>query len=341
MKRRVPIRGGELTLAKLLANLRRARKRIEEAPVEMVREAQKRGFPDMRSILLPPPVIRASLAEPLLRDLLITRIGYCSRAAGHFIPRPEGSLDHILIYGVAGVGWLRMGGREWAIPAETVVYIPAQTPHTYGADENDPWSLYWIHFTGRQADDYFAALGVGADEPLLHLACTEDVLSDFEVAYGHMAAVHTRVRLIAAATALARFLGMIQLRRHAMERHVRTEEENIQQTIDHMRRHLDRPLTLHELANLAHMSVSRYDTVFAKRTGCPPIAYFNRMRIQRASRLLQETSLTVKEIAGTLGFEDPYYFSRLFKKHAGVSPAHFNKTRPAPAAAKLRRERKA
>lgn len=327
MKRRAPSQGEELTLKRLQDELARAGRRIEEAPVEAVREAQKRGFPDMRSILLPPAIIRSSLEQPLLRDLLITRIGYHAKVAGHYIPRPEGSLDHILIYSVAGVGWLRMGGQEWTIPAETLVCLPARTPHTYGADAKEPWSLYWIHFTGRQAEDYFAALGVSADQPLLHLPCSAEVLADFEIAYGHMAAVHTRANLIAAATALARFLGMIQLRRHAMERRDRTQEERIRETISFMERNVSRSLALSELANLAHMSVSLYDTVFVRQTGVPPITYFNRMRMQRASRMLTETHLPVKDVAEKMGFSDAAYFSRLFKIHNGVAPAHFTRSR--------------
>src|SRR3990170_947982 len=120
----------ELTLAQLLQDPQHKGGRLDHLPPQLLREAQKRGFPDMRSILLPPPLIRGSLKELLLRDLLVTRIGYCARAAGHHIPRPEGSLDHILQYCVAGQGWLKMAGREWNnIGSDTMLCLPAGVPH--------------------------------------------------------------------------------------------------------------------------------------------------------------------------------------------------------------------
>jgi AraC family transcriptional regulator, arabinose operon regulatory protein len=316
-------RAKDITLARLLQKLKRTKLRIEDVPLTVLRDAQKRGFPDMRAIFLPPPMIRESLKQPLLRDLLVTRIGYCSHAVGHYIPRPEGSLDHMVHYCVGGKGWLHMAGRQWDIAADTALFIPRGVPHLYGADPVEPWSLYWIHFTGRQAAEFFDVLQVRPEQPLLHLPRSEEILSSLRLIETHMAGVHTRPNLIAASTTLARFLSLIQLRQFATEQRERTAEENIQQTISFMQTNLTRSIALRELAQLAHMSISRYEMIFAKRTGCSPIHYFNRMKIQKACHLLTSTNLPAKAICAELGYGDPYYFSRLFKKMIGVSPAHF------------------
>jgi len=115
------------------------------------------------------------------------------------------------------------------------------------------------------------------------------------------------------------------LRRFAQAPRQRSEEKNIQQTIEFMGQNLGQQLSLRELAQLAHMSVSGYEAAFVKRTGCSPKSYFNRMKIRQACRLLTETARPAKEIGAGLGFADPYYFSRLFKKLLGLSPAHFRK----------------
>ncbi|MDD5260288.1 MAG: AraC family transcriptional regulator [Methylacidiphilales bacterium] len=316
-------RAKELVLSQLLKELKKSKQRLEDVPAAVLREAQKRGFPDMRAAFLPPPGIRRSLRQPLLRDLLVTRIGYCSRAAGHYIPRPEGSMDHILHYCVGGRGWLSLSGRRWDVAAGTAFLLPRGVPHIYGADTNDPWSIYWIHFTGRQADEFFEILQVSAERPLLNLPCTEEILSALRLVETHMAGGHERFNLIAASTALAGFLGLIHLRQSVMKQRERTTEENIQETIDFMRANLARPISLRELAQLAHMSVSRYETAFTRSTGCSSIHYFNRMKIEKACRLLSETQLPAKTICAEIGYEDPYYFSRLFKKMVGVSPAYY------------------
>jgi AraC family transcriptional regulator, arabinose operon regulatory protein len=314
------------TWAQLLAELRRTGRRLEDVPASVVRAALKKDIPGTRSILLPPPLIRSALREPLLRDLLVTRIGYSGPGVG-FIPRPEGSLDHILLYTVAGKGWCQIAGKRWELPAETAAFLRRGVPHSYGTGPKDPYSIYWIHFTGRQAEEFFAALQVSEQQPLLHLPCTEEVLSAIELIYGYMAAVHTPSNLLAASTALARLLGLIQLRRE------QPQETGVDQTIAFMQHNLSRRVTLRELAHLAHLSVSGYEQAFTKRTGCPPITYFNRMKVQKACRQLLETDLPAKEIATALGFDDPYHFSRLFKKHTGLSPANFRQHRPVTQAA--------
>jgi len=134
------------TLQSILAAHGLYYERLTDIPVKVAREIQRRAvFADFRSIEVAGEMIRDALTRPILKDLLVTRIGYCSRASGHFIPRPEGSLDHVLHYCVDGKGWCEIGGRRWTITPQTVLLIPARVPHCYGAVEKDPWSIYWIH----------------------------------------------------------------------------------------------------------------------------------------------------------------------------------------------------
>ena len=67
--------------------------------------------------------------------------------------------------------------------------------------------------------------------------------------------------------------------------------------------------------------------LFKDRTGFAPIDYFLHMKVQKATQLLDFTEKTVKEIAAELGFDDPYYFSRLFKKIMSYSPTEFRHQR--------------
>ncbi|NBC64857.1 MAG: AraC family transcriptional regulator [Bacteroidetes bacterium] len=92
-----------------------------------------------------------------------------------------------------------------------------------------------------------------------------------------------------------------------------------------MKNNVDQNLKLKELAEHASFSVSHYSTLFKKKTGFAPIEYFIHLKIQRACQYLDLTSLHVYEIAETLGYTDPHYFSRLFQNIMGVSPTKFRK----------------
>ena len=67
--------------------------------------------------------------------------------------------------------------------------------------------------------------------------------------------------------------------------------------------------------------------IFKQKTGLTPNAYLNRLRIEKAKKLLAKTNenMNIKQIADSCGFNDQYYFSRIFKRSEGVSPAHWKR----------------
>jgi AraC-like DNA-binding protein len=97
----------------------------------------------------------------------------------------------------------------------------------------------------------------------------------------------------------------------------------IELTISYMKEHLDKPLRAATLAGVAKMSLPHYFVTFKRCTGSTPIDYFIRLRMERARELLATTSCSVKEIAGVLGYDDPLYFSRVFKAVNQTTPTQF------------------
>lgn len=110
------------------------------------------------------------------------------------------------------------------------------------------------------------------------------------------------------------------------EREVASEKSaRIEKAIDMIRESLDADLSLKELARRAFMSESSFSHVFKDLTGIPPRRYAIQTRIARAKEMLETTDLSVKEIAAELGYEDPHYFSRQFRKLAGRPPSAFRR----------------
>ena len=101
----------------------------------------------------------------------------------------------------------------------------------------------------------------------------------------------------------------------------------IEQSIAYMLQHLDRPLQVSTLAAQANVSTSHFFALFKRRTGSPPIDFFIRLRMERARELLEASSLHVKEVAAVLGYDDPFYFSRVFKSVNQMSPSDYRATR--------------
>ena len=78
---------------------------------------------------------------------------------------------------------------------------------------------------------------------------------------------------------------------------------------------------------MANLSRSQYAALFKRQTGYAPIDYFIRLRMHRACQLLDMTDLSVKTVAGRLGFEDPLYFSRVFRTVNEKTPTEYRKLR--------------
>lgn len=98
-----------------------------------------------------------------------------------------------------------------------------------------------------------------------------------------------------------------------------------QEVIKYINEHLDRPVTLTELADLAELNESYFSSLFSKHMGLSPIRYVNTRKIEKAQTLLAATTKTLEEIARTVGYDDVFYFSRIFKKITGLPPARYRK----------------
>ncbi|MCX7934031.1 MAG: AraC family transcriptional regulator, partial [Planctomycetota bacterium] len=85
----------------------------------------------------------------------------------------------------------------------------------------------------------------------------------------------------------------------------------------------EKPFNLAELAAQACMSIPHFCSSFKRYFGSPAIDYLIQQRLRRAAVLLQESDLKVQQVAQRVGYNDLYHFSKLFKKHYGVSPRRF------------------
>ncbi|MNV82907.1 Arabinose operon regulatory protein [compost metagenome] len=99
--------------------------------------------------------------------------------------------------------------------------------------------------------------------------------------------------------------------------------EKLTKILTYIDAHIERNITIHELAEIAYMHPNYFIRLFKQQIGVPPIQYITRKKITKAKELLRSTQRSVGEIAHDLGFSDLYYFSKQFKKNVGQSPSEF------------------
>ncbi|MDR2759481.1 MAG: helix-turn-helix domain-containing protein [Spirochaetaceae bacterium] len=87
--------------------------------------------------------------------------------------------------------------------------------------------------------------------------------------------------------------------------------------------HYTRRISLMEIAEVSGLSAPYFSTIFKEEMGENLSSYLNRLRVEKASHLLTETDLSLSEIAGSCGFEDQSWFSKIFKNYTGISPGKY------------------
>jgi AraC family transcriptional regulator of arabinose operon len=284
------------------------------------------GFPGQRLIVLPPAVVRRATALPVCRDLMVTHIGAYQTAPHHFVDRPKGTKEHILIVCQGGQGVCSIQNRRHRMTTGHAIVLPAGLPHQYWAEENDPWKIFWVHFTGTRSRDHVAMLGLTPGNPVCWLHDLPGVAEAFEETYRHALGGHTDADLFGLSTGLARLLGVCRLAQRALDVRRRHTEEQVLKTVHHMAANLHLPLTLTQLAAVASWSPTHYSMVFRRQLNLSPIEYLLRLKIQRACERLRTTDDRIADIAQDLGFADPFYFSRLFRRRVGSSPRAYRET---------------
>lgn len=102
-----------------------------------------------------------------------------------------------------------------------------------------------------------------------------------------------------------------------------TQDPRIAPILNYLNEHCSEKINCDELSKLCYLSKAQMYRIFKKKIGCSPIEYRNRLLLEKACELLRTKEYSVQEVADVLGFENAYYFSRLFKKHLNIPPSKY------------------
>ncbi|ALS26481.1 AraC family transcriptional regulator [Paenibacillus sp. 32O-W] len=282
------------------------------------------GFEFQRLFVQPDYMAKELSESELTRDLFVSDIGCFPRALHHYRERSEGCDSHIFIYCAEGEGWVELNGaKAKTVAAQQLAVIPAGLPHRYGASAADPWTIYWFHVKGAHAAKLIALYGLDAGPFRLSMRSHAQWLDEFEHIYRLLDdKPYSLPAQVHAAETARRLISGIGLNAGKTAQD-KKRESYLEQAIRYMTDHLADSFRLSDLARHTGLSKQHLIYLFNRETGCPPVEYFLRMKMQRAGQLLDLTDWSVKEIAGAVGLSDPYYFSRLFKKMMGCSPTAY------------------
>lgn len=259
---------------------------------------------------------------PYTAPLLVMSAGHYRfvRMARFHTHRPHGREDYQLLYIASGTADFMVNGEKLCLhEGEAVLYRPFEVQEYWYHLEDKP-EIYWVHFTGTEADALVDGLAlesrqtVGMDARFRELI--ESIIRELQF---------KRPLFNELTTALLRELLVRMARRHRESSTDRPRSRLIEQAVSEIEQRFAEPLTVAELAAQLNMEVCWFSRLFRRQMGCSPQQYLIRVRMAKARELLSTTDCPVGEVARLTGYDNPLYFSRLFGKFCGCAPREYRK----------------
>lgn len=285
------------------------------------------GFKGEKSVVLPDSIIDNLRINPLTKLLYVTDIGYYPNAKFHFRERTKGIAQHVLIYCVEGEGIVEIEQQKFELKQNKYIIIPQYIAHKYWSSTSNPWTIYWLHFAGEKA-----SLFINPTVRLYEIGSqiqgrfAERVFL-FDEIYNNLTTGYSNENLEYANTCLWHMLGSLKYFLQFKSHKEYNNDDSINRCIAYMKKNPNKQMTVEELAEYAGFSESHFSLLFKKKTGQSPLNFSIYLKIQKACHLIEFSDMKIRDIARQLGYEDPFYFSRVFSKVMGMPPSRFKKMR--------------
>lgn len=259
------------------------------------------------------------------RPLIVTSCGTYRLKTVKRLPtlRPKGRLDYQLLYIVSGKGHFYFHGEDRVAYAGHMVLIQPRQEQRYEYFGEDKPEVYWVHFTGSDVKNILRSYHIPMDDPIFYSGASSTYSYLFKEMINELQNCKTGYEDL-----LAMYLRQIFLLVQRTRQEERpTVSTYIQEEMEFARRyfneHYNEPISIQEYAESRNMSVCYFQRNFKQIVKHTPMQYLLTIRVNNAASLLETTDYSMAEIAAIVGYEDPLYFSRLFRKIKGVSPRDY------------------
>ena len=240
--------------------------------------------------------------------------------------RPRGRLDFQLLYIASGKAHFHFDGKEQIVTAGHMVLYRPKEPQKYEYYGEDQTEVYWVHFTGGNVKNILRSYGLTDDKRVFYCGTSLDYQNLFRTMINELQMCKANY-----AEMLEMYLRQIfiMLQRYFLNT-LKTDNAHVVEEIDkatlYFNEHYSEDISIDEYAQNNHVSVSWFIRNFRQCTGSTPMQYILSKRIYNAEVLLHDSSYNVTEIAQIVGYDNPLYFSRIFKKAKGLSPSEYRKS---------------
>ncbi len=261
------------------------------------------------------------------RPLIVTSCGTYRVLTKEVFPtyRPQGRVDYQLLYMASGKGHFYFEkDKEVIVPAGHMILYRPKELQKYVYYVEDQTEVYWVHFTGNDVTNILARHSFPTKDHVIYCGTQPE----YQQFYRKMI---QEIQLGKAdyenylSTLLYQLLLMVGRQQSESKTVTTAVQKDMEYATHYFTEHYNQMISIDDFASSLHMSTCWFIRNFKHYHKITPMAYILSIRIANAQNLLETTSYNVTEIASIIGYDNPLYFSRLFKKQTGLSPSEYRK----------------
>lgn len=236
----------------------------------------------------------------------------------------KGRRDYQILYVANGKTHFWFDDKEEIVSAgHMVLYKPEEIQKYIYYLEDNP-EVFWIHFTGSDVKNILAYHGISLDEHVFYCGVLPDykalfrkIIQELQLCrYGYEDYI---------ASLFNDILLLVDRQQHEQKKTTGNVQEQIERAAAYFNENYNTKISIDDYAESLHISTNWFIHNFKQYAGMSPAQYILSLRMVNAQSLLERTTYNIKEISEIVGYENPLYFSRVFKKEIGKSPAQYRK----------------
>lgn len=239
-----------------------------------------------------------------------------------YVLKPRSVADYNIIFVRHGEAVWTVDNLDFPLVPGDLLIVPPRAPHrAHGVTQSGLLGSLHVEVTLPGGQDVFALVGPPPVRPVRPGSPLDTYLSGTVAEWEH----HDDHAIQIMLPSWSRLVALELLRDDASQGllHPRPVDPLVAATLATLSARLSEPTSLHDLATATGFSAVHINRLFRKELGITPLQYLARMRMEHAATLLAQGKHSVRTVALSVGFDDPYYFSRQFKNHFRRSPTDY------------------
>jgi len=278
---------------------------------------------ELRYFRLPEALINEQRKNPAARDLYLTETGELEVEEGTIWDLEGKTADNLLAYCIKGEGIVLLAGEQVPVSGDQFFIVPEGETFKYYSVLNTKSRFLIARFNGKIARQLSHEFSIVRNlvPSVNNMVANREML--FDEIFNNLSKGFHNQNIEYINFCFGHLLATFIYANRTSDDLADESSPAVRRAIHFLEKNLHKKLTLQQIANEAGFSPTYFTTLFRKETNYAPLSYFSHLKVLKACEFLDYTRMKVKEISFQLGYSDPYYFTRDFKKKMGMSPRQY------------------